>query len=44
MRLAGIAVGFAVARPATSTPRFPEVMLPLATTEELSTPLTRGRA
>jgi hypothetical protein len=44
MRRVVIAVGIAVARPAASIVRFPEVAVPLATTEELSTPFVGGRA
>lgn len=44
MRHVGSVVGVAVARRATCEPRFPEVLVPLAATEELSTPLTGGRA
>jgi hypothetical protein len=44
MRSVGIAVGIAVGRPADPLARFPEVLLPLTTTEELSTPLAGGRA
>jgi hypothetical protein len=44
MRCGGIAVGIGVARPAGPLVRFPEVVEPLATTEELSTPMSGGRA
>jgi hypothetical protein len=40
----GIAIGIAVGRPVDPLARFPEALLPLATTEELSTSLTGGRA
>jgi hypothetical protein len=40
----GFAIGVVVGRPADPLARFPEGLLPLATTEELSTPLVRGRA
>lgn len=44
MRRVDIAVGLVVGRPLTYVVRFPEVVTPLATTEELSIPLTGGRA
>jgi hypothetical protein len=44
MRRVGLAVGVVVVRPAMCVVRFPEVVTPLATTEESSTPLTGGRA
>jgi hypothetical protein len=44
MRRIVLAVGVVVARPGMSGVRFPEVVAPLATTAELSTPLIGGRA
>jgi hypothetical protein len=44
MRRVVIAVGVVVAWPAMPKLRFPEVVTPLATTEELSTLVIGGRA
>ena len=44
MNSVGLAIGVVVGRPADPLVRIAEVLLPLATTEELSTPLTGGRA
>ncbi len=44
MTSVGVVIGVAVGWLADPLVRFPEVLLPLATTEELSTPLSGGRA